>query len=266
MSDRTSTERAELERIRGFARAFAERRSERSEPFRWGTALFVDRLPRVWDLNVLRVDHLPRTLAARRLASEADRLQGAAGLAHRKVVIDDEDAGARVAPGFATLGWTSQPLLVMVHRGGQERPPAGVEVREVGESTVRPAHERFLRALPHGDDDETIRQLLEEDAGSAQATSLRRFAALVDGEVAGYCRLYSDGAMAQVEDVGTLAPHRGRGLARAVVLSAVDAALRSDHELVFLTARDDDWPKDLYRRMGFEAIGRIHGFARAAAR
>lgn len=247
-------------------RAFADRRAERTEPYRWGTALFVDRLPRVWDLNVLRVDRLPRTLPARRLVHEAERLQGAAGLAHRKVVIDD-DAGARMAAGFATLGWTSQPLVIMVWRGVPDRAARGdVAVGEIDAPAARAAHERFLRALPHGDDDETVRQLLAEDADSAHATRLRRFGVTNADGVVSYCRLYSDGATAQIEDVGTLVPHRRRGLARAVVLAAADAARREGHDLVFLTARDDDWPKALYRRLGFEPIGRIHGYARAVAR
>ena len=59
-----------------------------------------------------------------------------------------------------------------------------------------------------------------------------------------------------MEAVATLPAHRGRGYASAVVLRAVEEALAAGHDLVFLTADDDDWPKELYARLGFEQIGR----------
>ncbi len=72
--------------------------------------------------------------------------------------------------------------------------------------------------------------------------------------------LYSDGATAQVEDVATLPAHRGRGHATAVVLRAVAEADRAGHDFVFLIADDNDWPKHLYRRIGFDEVGRKHSF------
>jgi predicted GNAT family acetyltransferase len=77
--------------------------------------------------------------------------------------------------------------------------------------------------------------------------------------------LYSDGRIAQIEDVATLPEHRRRGYASAVVLRVVEEALATGHDLVFLTALDDDWPKELYARLGFEEIGRSWSFLRAPA-
>ena len=34
------------------------------------------------------------------------------------------------------------------------------------------------------------------------------------------------------------------------------------HELIFIVADDDDWPKDLYARLGFDPIGRAWAFTR----
>ena len=74
--------------------------------------------------------------------------------------------------------------------------------------------------------------------------------------------LYSDGTTAQVEDVATLRDYRGRGLARAAVSAAIDAAVDMGHRFVFIVADDDDWPKDLYGRLGFDPIGRAWSFTR----
>ncbi|MGZ4269770.1 MAG: GNAT family N-acetyltransferase [Solirubrobacteraceae bacterium] len=94
--------------------------------------------------------------------------------------------------------------------------------------------------------------------GATQLASFgraRHFVADWDGRPAAYATLYSDGVTAQVEDVATQAPARGRGLARAVVQHAVDVAQAEDHELVFLVADVDDWPRALYERLGFDPIG-----------
>src|ERR671936_1400862 len=80
------------------------------------------------------------------------------------------------------------------------------------------------------------------------AVPTRFFATYVEGEVASYCELRSDGHTAQIEDVNTLAPFRGRGLGRAVVQRALDEARRAN-DVVFIEALADDWPKELYARM-----------------
>jgi GNAT superfamily N-acetyltransferase len=62
--------------------------------------------------------------------------------------------------------------------------------------------------------------------------------------------------------VATLPAHRGLGLARGVVLRAVGEARDAGCDLVFLHADDDDWPKCLYGRLGFEPLARWSAFDR----
>ena len=59
-----------------------------------------------------------------------------------------------------------------------------------------------------------------------------------EGTPAAYATLYSDGTVAQVEDVSTQPRARGHGLARAVVQHAIDLARAEGHELIFLVAED----------------------------
>ena len=73
------------------------------------------------------------------------------------------------------------------------------------------------------------------------------------------CEVYSDGGTAQIEDVATLEAFQNRGFARANVLAALEAA-RADHDLVFLVAAEDDWPKTLYKKLGFDQVGRWDHF------
>jgi GNAT superfamily N-acetyltransferase len=88
----------------------------------------------------------------------------------------------------------------------------------------------------------------------------RFFGAVVDGEVVSYSDLYQDGADAQIEDVGTLPERRDRGYASAVVLAAIEAARRDGAEFVCLVADANDWPKELYRRLGFDTVGHYTKF------
>jgi predicted GNAT family acetyltransferase len=89
-----------------------------------------------------------------------------------------------------------------------------------------------------------------------EAIGARFYAAYDSGEIAATCELYSDGSTAQIEAVITLEQHRNKGLGSAVVLAALDVAQSEGHDFVFLIADDDDWPKELYAKLGFDPIGR----------
>ena len=250
---------ATLARIVAFTRALDDRRAEELVPFGFGTALFNRSLPRLWDWNHLRLEREGAT--ADELAAEADRLQGAAGFKHRKVTVDGEAEGRRLAPEFERLGWRAQRLLVMVHRREPDRAPDVSLVTQVDEPALRGARAAATRSAPWGDE-ETLRQVLLAKRVRAEIADVRWFAARVDGLPASYCELYSDGRTAQIEDVLTLPEHRGRGLGAAVVLRALDVARAEGHDLVFLTADESDWPKELYTKLGFDAVGRFYAFLR----
>jgi RimJ/RimL family protein N-acetyltransferase len=100
---------------------------------------------------------------------------------------------------------------------------------------------------------ELAEQLLWAKRRTGAAIRTRYFAALDAGDVVAYCQLFDDGRTAQIEDVNTLTAHRGRGLGRAVVQRALDEA-KLNCNLVFLEALADDWPKELYARLGFDII------------
>ena len=81
-----------------------------------------------------------------------------------------------------------------------------------------------------------------------------------DGQLVAMSKLRSDGRVAQVEDVYTVPEARGRGFGRAVVARAVELARDDGHDLIFIDADDNDWPKQLYARVGFRPFGRIWQF------
>jgi ribosomal protein S18 acetylase RimI-like enzyme len=248
----------ELERIHVFLDENDRAAASRIEPFPWGRAILHDRLPLVYDLNFLYVEHGEPT--APQLAAEAERIQRAAGHTHRKVVAGGPGVD-RLAPGFAELGWSLERLVVMPHRRAPDRARDLGAVEEVGHAALRPVWEAGLRAVPafRGRDD-LVSQLLEHRRVVADSVPTRYFAARADGAIASYCELYSRDGVAQIESVTTLPGHRNRGLAGAVVLRALSASREAGADLTFLVAEAADWPRHLYARLGFEEIGGYGSF------
>jgi ribosomal protein S18 acetylase RimI-like enzyme len=254
---------SELLRIFRFMHALEAACATRVEPFRFGTAFFNDHFPDLYFLNFLRTDRLPTGTRSEDLAEEAEDLHSRAGHAHRKVSVHEE-AGADFVEGFESLGWKTECDLVMVHRRDLQAPESRVHVAEIDLDSLHRMREPYIRTLPHGDKEGVVRQLLGKDLLLTERANARYFGALVGGEVVCACDLYSDGRTAQIEDVATLEEHRGRGYASAVVGSAVEAARRSGHDVIFLLAEEADWPKDLYRKLGFDAVGRTFDFWKPA--
>ena len=240
-----------------FDRAFgfmthADMAGSRREPFRFGTAVFTPERPLRYDSNYLLVEDVPADVTAQELADEAERVQGAGGLPHRLLFFRDARIAERFALEFEQAGWRHERHILMAHRRPPEREADLSIVAEVTADTIRPARERQIRSYPWGSP-EVAQQLL--DAKAHIPVETRFFAVLMNGDVASYADRYLAGDIAQVEDVATMPEHRERGYASAVVLRAVDEAKTAGAELVFLVADAEDWPRELYRRLGFDEIG-----------
>jgi GNAT superfamily N-acetyltransferase len=248
----------DLDRCLAFLREHAYRISTPGESGRFGTALLFPELPNVWSINYVVAERDLDAATAEALAAEADHLLGRPGLTHRKVEVWDETAGARLADEFRTLGWHVEHDLVFVHRRPPDRAPDLSSVEEVDVETLLPAWKAGISPDFAGKQD-VVRQLAEHKRVLA-ADGARFFAARVDGAIASYCDLYLDEDTAQIESVMTLERFRNRGLARAVVMAALEAARAGGHDLVFLLADDADWPKALYEKLGFDRLGSIYEF------
>ena len=252
-----------------FDRAFAlmdridERTAERLEPTPYGPVVVDTRLARVHDLNFLRAEN-PGNATAAELAAEAERVQGPAGIGHRRVNIRVEEQRERLEPQFVALGWQPERFVLMVCRREPDR-PAEHDVREVDEQTLRPLWAEAIRSEPHGKDEALVQQILEHRRDVGQVIPTRLFAAEVDGKLVAHTELYSEDGVGQVENVYTLADYRGRGLARSLVLRGVAESHTAGNELTFLVADADDWPQRLYEKLGFEIVGRYARFLRPRA-
>jgi ribosomal protein S18 acetylase RimI-like enzyme len=235
---------SELARAYNFL-ARADMAGERTAGSSVGTAVFDDGLLRRLDSNFLRVE---REAGAETVLAEAKRLE------RRMIFVPDPSIGEQLAPFFQERGWRVNRVVVMAQRREPERAADPSLVREVREEDLRAARARLNAGQPWGAP-EVMEQLFAGKRSIGQKVNARFFAVLVDGEVVSYTDLYQDGAEAQVEDVGTLHEHRGHGYATSVVLAAIAEARKSGAEFVFLVADKEDWPRELYRRLGFDELG-----------
>ena len=251
---------SDLERCLVFLWGIADRTAKVKEPSRHGVAHLNPDLPYVWRRNYLFADGDLEAVTAEELAAETESILGPAGLRHRKIELVDPEAGARLEPGFRELGWTVECDVVMAARRPPDRETDTSAVDEVPLDDLVPVWTEGWRAEPQVENEEVVRQLVEHRRVVAEAVDTRFFAGRVDGEIGSYCELYSEPGIGQIEDVLTLERFRNRGLARATVTRALHESRRAGHDLTFLIADRDDWPRTLYEKLGFDEIGRIWEF------
>jgi ribosomal protein S18 acetylase RimI-like enzyme len=248
-----------------FARALAfelgahTRAATRVEELRYGQAFLQEALPHVYWANMLWVTARDGVGAAE-LVADADRVLS--GFDHRQVVVAHEPLWRTLEDDFAAAGWTRDAIVYMTHERPPDRMVDVAAVRQVSHDEVHAAEERFLRDEPGTTTPQARRQVMQHNRHIGELLGERCFAAYEGAAVCAYAKLRHRDAIAQVEDVAVAPERRGAGLGRLVTSAALAAGLALEPELLFIVADEEDWPKDLYGRLGFEPAGRIRGFLR----
>ena len=261
---------AELAAALDFERRVTRRAAETWTELPLGWEARHDGLADVHHLNTLLLRApLPAEVGAAELAALAEDRQG--DLPHRRVRLDDEQAGERLAGELLDAGWERDRTLYMAL--GSDPQDALIDPR------ARVLSDEQLRAVQHatlGEDDfgphsspGLVDRLVAAQAALRRGTRALGFGAGPDEQVVSHCTLFCDTAptdrrVAMIDTVGTLRAHRQQGLAKAVVSAAVRAAGEWGADLVVVPADADDWPQLLYAGLGFVALGRQVGFTRQA--
>jgi ribosomal protein S18 acetylase RimI-like enzyme len=247
------------DRLLDFELAISERASEEVVEFEWGRVFLSPSLPLAWDASWALVERAGMTAAE--VVAAAD--ESLAGFAHRAIAIRDEAEGARLAGEIGGIpGWETEANLYMAWRETVISPGDGV--RECGLDDCEGLRRELIRGeFPPemADLDETADQLLEMNRRADAAAGDRWFVAPAPQPAAACC-LLSGAGIGQVENVGTLAPARGNGYAKAVVSAALAASREAGHEITLIVADADDWPRLMYEKLGFETRGLLHVFRR----
>jgi len=234
----------------------------------WGEVYLRPELGRCYEVNQAWAVADAGGVPAETIDRDVERLMRRAGLPHRQIAVE-EPAALRLAGALADLGYATTRHLYLAHEGPP--PPApDVTVDEIDVETLLAGYDRYLRTdpeTPYGRDAVVRSHLLEHHRtyGGAGPAQERRFAVLDGrGEAVAWAKLWTAGRVAQVEGVICLAGHRGRGYGRAVVAAATLAGLADTPDLLVIAADADDWPKELYRRLGYVPVGGKHVMIRHA--
>jgi ribosomal protein S18 acetylase RimI-like enzyme len=242
-----------------YQRAFAfqtwvmRRTSTREHELSWGTAFFNDDFPVRYDANMAIADRPLGGATADDVAAALDTAYE--GFRHREVEFASDEDAAAIAMGMGEHGYAVERMVVMSLGRAPDREPMADAVEELALTEVMPFTAEVTRREPWGrvrgvaESMASFRRVLVDGVGA------RFFGQRIDGTIAGVCELYVHGDVAQIEDVNTLEEFRGRGVARNVVLRAAEEARKAGATFVFLFADADDWPRHLYARLGFDAIG-----------
>ncbi|MFI7444575.1 GNAT family N-acetyltransferase [Nonomuraea indica] len=253
----------ELARIIAFEHGFARRRAGRVVEVPGGFAVLNDRYPGSYDDNrlIVRPPGPPGTPAAPP-AGEVLRVadEVLASRAHRYVCVDDDTLGAAYAPAFAAAGYTHDVNLIMVFRGTPPVDPPAADHLTLEE--LLPVLRHDWRELLPDAGESVVEGLARRVAERLRGADVVQFRGVrdADGRIAARADLYAHDGVAQIESVHTGTRHRGRGHARTLMTALLADAAGNDP--IFLVADDADWPKDFYRRLGFEPLARTHSFLR----
>jgi GNAT superfamily N-acetyltransferase len=210
-------------------------------------------LPEVWWLNGMWVDD---QMSHAELTEVCQRYRGDVTYDH--LYLTEQVGGQELSAAFRAAGWR---VWVEVHCV-----MSGVPDREVDTSAViEPLEEESLALIEQwAREDKTLHlspdgvsQLVEASRRTWALRGARRFGVRgPEGKLLGSTVLFSDGVVAQVEDVYVVPEARGRGFGRAMVTAAAALARQNGHRLTFIVADDEDWPKQLYAKLGFAPAAR----------
>lgn len=181
-----------------------------------------------------------------------------AGLRHRLVEVRTPSAPG-VHRDLAEAGYRRDDVVLML-AGDVAPAPAPATVLTLAQR-VQTAEDGWRGSLPDAAPD-VWAQLAGRVATALPAADAVFLGVLEDGRVVARCDLFLHDGTAQVEEVVTDPQHRGRGHASLLVRDAVARARAAGAHTVFLVADADDWPRELYRRLGFTDLELLTSFSR----
>jgi ribosomal protein S18 acetylase RimI-like enzyme len=210
--------------------------------------------PHVYDANLIRRARLREETLDDALEQLSAPLR-AVGARHLQLTLDGSDVPESLGPLLRRRGFVRDRLLAMAIDGPLLRQrAAGVKLKRVPDEAPWDA---FAFAMDRMNREEAwyAPSVSMEIVGSMRAKSERGalyvFVAERDRRVVGTVGLALHRGVASVFSVGTLPDARRRGVGRTLVVDAVERARHAGAQLVYLIARADDSPKDMYRKIGF---------------
>ena len=223
------------------------------EPWEHGSVLRTPSAPNFWDANFVRVEGDASDLEPLALVKVADALL--AGSRHRKLEVQDEQAGARMRPFFEAAGWIADRNAVMLREGPSRSHP---DVQEVGLRDTRAL--RIEWYLSYENDEAEQEALADAQDRISVRRGMRAFLVREPGGFpVGFTTLAVGEDGVEIDQLYVTPRARGKGVGGRLVESALAAGGR---DTAWVIADDDGLARALYQRLGFETVWLQHAFLR----
>jgi GNAT superfamily N-acetyltransferase len=179
------------------------------------------------------------------------------------VWLEGRDAMAELESALLAAGCRPRVRTVYLALVGAMRPaspPPGLHIEMVDADGLREwAAVRHMGFANNEDQPNQERLDHEVSLQRVEQADVGRFwLARLDGEAAGALAFY-DGDDRLVHTLATRVPHRGRGVAQALLAAFVADSTRQECRSMLINAVEADWPVGLYRRIGFSDEILVHG-------
>ena len=217
-------------------------------------------LPEVRAVNQV---HITQSASPAEVMALSEKYQAA--LSFRQVRVEPEATALEMTTTWAGSGWKVDREVYMALMGQPTREVSPEAVVELDDEQTSTLMRRWLSEDHPGVATSRLDQVDAYGRREGKFWGERSFGVLDDtGAPVALTKLRSRRGTAWVEDVYTAPEARRRGFARTLVTYATGLARSAGHELVFIIADDNDWPRHLYESIGFRPVGLAWGFYLAA--
>jgi ribosomal protein S18 acetylase RimI-like enzyme len=212
--------------------------------------------PHVYDANLVRRASLRPDGNLDEALEQLSAPLREVGARHLQLTLDGADVPDTVGPLLKQRGFAHDRLLAMTLSGGRTS-----ALRETSVELLRLPDEapwiEFELAMDRMNREEAwyapavSREVVGSMRKKAEIGAFSVFVAERQGRVVGTVALAQHRGVASILSVGTLPEARRRGVGRTMVIAMIDRARAAGCDLIYLIARADDSPKDMYRKLGF---------------
>ena len=215
------------------------------------------RFPHVFDANLVRRPRLDAGELDTTLARLAAPLR-AIGARHLQISCDGAPLSETLRAALRARRFLCDRLLAMWLPGRPaRRAMPAVEVLPVPEAAPATSYAATMELMSREEpwySPLVAHEIIGSLESKAVAGVMELHVARIGGHDAGAAGLAidPDSGVGAILTVGTLPEWRNRGVAQSLVITLYEKARSAGCDLIYLVARADDTPKEMYRKFGFE--------------
>lgn len=76
-----------------------------------------------------------------------------------------------------------------------------------------------------------------------------------NGDIIGNCDLFIYNGVAKIEDFAVIPTYQHKGYGTTILKELIDIAIKENSHTIYLVTDEDDTPKEMYQKIGFNKIG-----------